>query len=64
MIEYIIISDSEKSDIRQFAINGLEYTLNDLNTMLSQETDPYKITLLEGLINDKILQIDAIRSIG
>jgi hypothetical protein len=32
--------------------------------MLSQETEDSKIETLEKLINDKILQIDAIRSIG
>lgn len=64
MTNYIIINDSEKATIRQSAISGLEYTLNDLNTMLSQETEDYKIETLEKLINDKILQIDAIRSIG
>jgi hypothetical protein len=63
MINYIMISDFEKTNIRISAIAGLEYTLNDLNLMLDQETNELNVIELEKLINDKILQIDAVRSI-
>jgi len=63
MINYIMISDFEKINIRTSAIAGLEYTLNDLNLMLDQETNDLNVIELEKLINDKILQIDAVRSI-
>lgn len=64
MIEYMYITDSEKAEMRQHAINGLQYFLNDLQTMLNDETDSFRISLLEDLIADKISQINAISSIN
>jgi len=64
MIEYRYITDFEKADMRQHAINGLQYFLNDLQIMLDNETDSFKISLLEDLIVDKVSQINAISSIN
>jgi hypothetical protein len=63
MINYIMISDFEKSNIRISAIAGLEYALEGLNVRLDEETNGLNVIELNKLINDKILQIDAVRSI-
>ena len=58
-----MISNFEKTNIRVSAIAGLEYALEGLNSRLDEETNDLSIIELEKLINDKILQIDAVRSI-
>ena len=58
-----MISNFEKTNIRVSAIAGLEYALEGLNSRLNEETNEFNISVLENLINDKILQIDAVRSI-
>ena len=63
MINYIIIEDFEKTKIRISTIAGLEYALEGLQARLNEETNEFNISVLENLINDKILQIDAVRSI-
>lgn len=63
MINYLIIEDFEKTKIRISAIAGLEYALEGLQARLNEETNEFNISVLENLINDKILQIDAVRSI-
>jgi hypothetical protein len=58
-----MINDFEKANIRLSAISGLEYSLNELNEMLIQETNESNIIEIEKSISDKLLQINAIRSI-
>jgi hypothetical protein len=50
MINYIMISDFEKNNIRISAIAGLEYTLNDLNVILDQETNELNIIKIFKLL--------------